>query len=109
MAQVFQINGANLTYIAKADWRDRSVAEVLSGKTVFHRWRQHYWETNVVSAAEFNTLYALEGQKVDITTIDYTDRDGAYKTYYGAELRRIQAQHLGPVLQQLMIEFWVRL
>lgn len=108
MAQVFGVNGTTINYVVNAQWIERPEDDYLNGQTVRNRWRTHTWQTEVMSASEFNTLYALEGQQVTITTVDYEDRTGNYKTYYGAELRSIGGDHDGPNFQNILIEFLVK-
>jgi len=109
MAQDFAINGTTLDYIMTGDWREAEVAKVLDGQTVHNRWRQHVWQTNVMDITEFDTLYALEGAKVTLTTTDHGDRNGDYVTYYNAELRSIASQHVSYNMESLRCEFLVRM
>jgi len=109
MAQTFQINGSNLTYIAGADWPDQAGTQALDGDAPLLRWRRHVWSTNVMSASEWDTLAALEGQKVSITTTDYSDRNSDYATYYGCDFERLSGRHEGPVFVDVRAEFMVRI
>lgn len=108
MAQDFQLNGTTLDYIMSGEWREIEDSSVLDGQMVHNRWREHVWRTEVMPVTEFDSLYALEGQKVTLTTVDYTDRNGDYVDYYGAELRRVSARHVALNMRQLTCEFRVR-
>lgn len=109
MAQDFKINGTTLAYVMTGEWREVEVDSALDGQTVHNRWREHVWQTGVMETSEFDGLYALEGQKVAIVTTNYANRNGDYKQYYGAELRRITARHVALNMEQLRCEFRVRL
>ncbi len=104
-ADVLAINGNQMLTIGRPDWVDSSVGAYLSGETIVNRYRRHVWQTNVMSAADYNTLYALEGQKVSIQTTNYSDRNGIYVTYHNADLRRVTGQHNGPFFENVRAEF----
>lgn len=109
MALTFQLNGSNLTYITQANWQEIPVGQYLNGQTVHHRWRVHTWQTNVMTAAEFDTLYAQQGAKVSITTVPYDDRNASdYVEYFGAELKEIEGEHNSTIVENVMITFRVR-
>ena len=110
MAQIFQVNGTNLTHITRGDWQEEPEGDYLNGKAIHNRWRRHILQANVTTAAEFDTLYALEGQKISLTTTNYFDRNSAnYVTYYGAEVKRVSGQHEGPIMRDVQIECLVRI
>lgn len=110
MAQDFKINGVTLNYVMIGEWREVEDSQALDGQTVHNRWREHLWRLNeAMPVSEFNTLYALEGQKVTIVTTDYANRNGAYAIYYGAELRRVAGRHVALNMEQFQCEFRVRL
>lgn len=106
--QQFKVNSVTVTYVRRADWLDTIVDENLDGTTIRNRWRGHRWQSNAMTAAEFDTLFALQGQKVVLTTTNYSDRNADYKIYYDAELLNIRAAHRGPVREDILIEFRVR-
>jgi len=96
MAQVHAINGTTVEYIGQPDWIDKPLGGYLAGPTTHDRYRDHIWRTNIMTAAEFDTIFALMGQQVSITTTDYNDRDGDYKTYYNVVLESVDGTHEGP-------------
>ena len=110
MPQVFRINSTEISRITHGDWLDEpGDAQALDGVTPLARWRRHTWRAEVLSAAEWNTLAALEGQKVSITTPDYGDRNAAdYVSYYGADFERLEGRHEGPVMMGVSADFLVR-
>lgn len=93
MAQIFKINGVTYSYITKGDWSDTADNQALDGNTPVRRWRKHTLKADIMPMSEFNTLHALEGQRVSITTPAYSDRNGDYVTYCGSMLTKITAQH----------------
>jgi hypothetical protein len=108
MAQIFQLNGSSLTYPTKAFWTDQSSGSILNGKTPIHRWRDHLWRAEVMTETEYNTLYAQNGQRINITTIDYNDRNGDYKTYYQVKIMSVSGSHNGPIFEGVEVRFKVR-
>ena len=111
MAQEFVINGTTISRITKGDWVDEpGDSQSLDGVTLLARWRRHTWRADVLSAAEWNTLRALEGAKVSITTPAYDDRNGAdYRAYYQVDFERLDGSHDGPVFTGVTAEFLVRI
>ena len=110
MAQTFVINSTTLVRISSSNWSELPEAEIFNGKTAKNRWRGLRLGADVVAASEFDTLYALEGTKCSISVPNYTDRNGAdFKTYYGADFLSIRGDHNGPVVENVQIEFMVRL
>jgi len=111
MPQAFVINGSTIARITKGDWLDEpGDAQALDGVTPLARWRRHTWRAEVLSAAEWNTLAALEGQKVSITTPDYSDRNAAdYASYYQVDFERLEGRHEGPVVMGVSADFLVRI
>jgi hypothetical protein len=110
MAQQHQVNGTNVSYIGEAIWRDRVIGSTLNGQPVVHRWRQHVWRSNGMTVAQFDTLYALAGQSVSLDTTDYLSPNAAdYKSYYGAILQDVQGLQRGNVMENVMLQFLVRL
>lgn len=108
MAQIFALNGQILSYIIEATWDESPMASPLAGGTVFNRWRAHRWQTNVMPAAEFETIRGRLGQVVDLTTTDYANPNGDYVTYYGATLEGLTGEHTGPVVVGVQVDFTVR-
>ncbi len=108
MAQVHDINGNTINYISFADWLDTSIPSSLDGLNAVSVWRNHIWEANVMPASEWNTLEALEGQQVSITTTDYSDRNSDYLTYYNAVLTGLTGNHEGPNREDVRFEFLVK-
>ena len=109
MTQVFALNGVTYAYIEEAKWLENDQGKALDGEAVHNRWRGHSWLTQIMPISEFDVLYALEGQKVVITTTDYEDRNGDYKVYYVADLRQVFSRHVSQNMQQLQCEFLIRL
>jgi len=99
------INGTAMTYIGKADWKDQPVGMFLTGEVVMNRYRGHTWQANVMTAADFDILYALEGQQVNLTTTNYSDRNGDHITYYNVLFLKISGQHNGPVVENVRADF----
>lgn len=110
MAQQHKINDSNVDHIGRPIWRDQIIKGALNGRPVVHRWRLHIWQANVITAAVFDTLYALEGSSLSLTTTDYDDPNATnYRTYYGAILQAITGRHVGPTFQDVNLQFLVRL
>jgi hypothetical protein len=105
----FVVNNTHIERITRGDWTDAPAGVGLDGKTGRQRWVSHVWQSNVMSAEEFNSLYSLEGQKVSIKTTNYADRNGDYITYYGVDFKRISGEHAGPIFTGVTCEFLVRL
>jgi len=109
MASV-EINNTTLLYVGRPNWDDQTVGGYLTGEVIHNRWRRHIWEANVMPIAEFNSLYAFEGQQVSILTTNYTDRnDTTLKRYYAAELKKVTGAHDGPRFTGVRAEFIVRI
>ena len=108
MAKIFQINGQGLGYVTEANWQESPVDSPLVGGTVFNRHRRHLWQTNVMPAAEFETIRGRLGQAVSLTTTDYDNPNGDFVTYYAATLDRLGGEHAGPVYLGVTAEFTVR-
>lgn len=109
MAQTFQINGANLTYINDAQWPTELSTGGLDGLTPKNRWVAHTWQADVMTAAEYDELFALMGSKPSITTTNYYDRNGDFTTYYGCDFDEITGSHTGPLFENVQATFRVRL
>jgi hypothetical protein len=109
MAQIFEVDGQALARGIQADWLEQADGAALDGVTVRRRWVTHTWTAAVLPVAEFNRLLNLEGQRVSVTTTDPTDRNGAFATFYGAELTNVSGAHVGPNIQQVTVNFLIRL
>ena len=111
MPQQFAINGITVSRIVKGDWLDEpGDAQALDGVTPLARWRRHRWMADVLSAAEWNTLAALEGAKVAITAPDYGDRNAAdYVQYFGCDFEKLDGRHEGPIFTGVSCDFLVRI
>ena len=111
MATDHKIDGTTYSYIETANWRENAIRDgrALDQQTTTSAFRTMVWTTSIMPISEFDTLYALEGTKVTLTTVDYTNRDsGSFATYYGAVLRSIQANHESTNITSLNVEFRVR-
>ena len=113
MPQMFQVNGVDYDYITKPDWADESQTGQagLDGYETLNRWRRlTAMGPEGMPAADFDALFALEGQRVSVTVPDYNDRNGAdYKTYYGAVLERVDGRHESINVVGVLCEFRVRI
>jgi hypothetical protein len=110
MAQDIALNGVAIPRLTTANWTDDPSSAGLDGSTPRLRWRRVTVGAEVLTAAEFNTIYALEGQRVSVDLPDYSDRNAAnYKRYYGALLQRVSGEHSGPAFAGVTAEFLVRL
>jgi hypothetical protein len=111
MAQQFAINGSTVARITRPDWIDEpGDSQAHAGAMPLSRWRRVVAKADVLSAAEFNTLRGLEGQRVSVAVPPYADRNAAdYQTYYGTEFERLTGRHEGPVVMGVTAEFLVRL
>lgn len=110
MPQDFKINSTTISRIVKGDWLDEpGDSQALNGVTPLARWRRHRWMADVLSASEWNTLSALEGAKVSITTPAYDDRNATdYVQYFGCDFEGLSGSHDGPVFTGVTAEFMVR-
>ncbi len=97
-----------MEYVGRPNWIDQPVGGDLAGQTIINRFRRHLWETNVMPAGDYDALFALLGQKVELRTTNYSDRNGELKTYFGAELKQVSGNHNGPVFENVRAEFLVR-
>lgn len=109
MAQVFQINGTNLSYPIKADWQPAPVNQSLNGLTPHDRWTPHTLVAEWMPATEFDTLYGYQGAIVSLTTTNFDNRNSDYKVYFGVEFKSISGEHVGPIFQNVTMEFLIRL
>ena len=110
MAQDFKINATTFARITHADWADDSAGSGLDGTTARLRWVRHVWSApEGMTAAEYDALFAFQGQRVTLTTTNYEDRNGDFIPYYGAVCERVDGVHSGPVVAGVVAEFRVRL
>jgi hypothetical protein len=111
MAQTFAINGTEIERVTSPDWvDDAGDRQSLDGNTPLTRWRRVVARADVLTMAEWDTLRALEGQKVSITIPPYQNRNAAdWKTYYAADFDRLDGRQDGPAFTGVTAEFLVRL
>jgi hypothetical protein len=107
--QEFAINATAFLRITRADWDSDAAGQGLDGNTPRLRWVRHTWQTNVLTAFEFDTLYAFEGQTVDLLTTNRDDRNADFIVYTGAICESVSGQHNGPIFESVRAEFLVRL
>lgn len=108
--QDFKLNASTFNRITRADWQDESAGVGLDGTTARLRWVRHVWSApEAMTAAEYDSLFALQGQRVTLTTTNYNERNGDYISYYGAICERVDGQHVGPIVVGVVAEFKVRL
>lgn len=107
----FTINSTTFSTVTRIDWQDDQASPGLDGNTPLLRWRRVIAQAaEVMTAANFNSLYAFEGQRVNITVPPYDDRNNAtWKTYRGAICERVSGSHQGNVFVSVTAEFVVRL
>lgn len=105
------INSTTISRLTRPDWQDTpGDSQALAGTTSTARWRRLLAAADALSAAEWNALRAVEGQRVTITAPPYADRNAAaWQTYYGAILERLDGRHEGPIVVGVSAEFMVRI
>ena len=109
MAQIHNIDGTTLNYISSAFWDQPANSQSLDLITVHNRWRNHIWNSNVMTAAEWTTIIGKRGSIVSITTTDPDDPNGNYVTYYEAIVRSVTfSTHNSLNIQGAKIEFLVK-
>ncbi len=101
----FEINGTALTYIQSANWDDMNLTQKLDGTTLINNHQQHTWGTNIMTASEFDSLFALQGQRVRIRTIDIDGRL-SFKDYMG-DFLSINGTHQGVNFAGVSLKFLV--
>lgn len=111
MAQTIQINGTNYTYLVKADWQTDLAGQELAGQTPTERWaRLVLAAPEGMPAADFDVIFALEGQQVSVAAPPYNDRNASnFITYYGAILEGVSGDHSGPLMTNVVCQLQVRL
>ncbi len=106
----FAINSTAYERVVNVQWQDVKEGEYLSGPGSRNRWRRLTASTEAMETGEYAGLFALEGQRVTVTAPHYDDRNAdTWRTYLTAELKRVEAAHIGPSVQQVSLEFLVRL
>lgn len=106
----FTINSTTFTTITRVDWQDDAASPGLDGHTPLLRWRRLVAQADVMSAANFNSLYAFEGNRCAVTAPPYTNRNATtWQTYQGAICERVSGLHQGNVFTGVSAEFRVRL
>jgi hypothetical protein len=109
MATDVAVNGTAIARLTTANWTDDPASAGLDGSTPRLRWVRVTVGAEVLTAAEFNTLYALEGQRVSVDLPPYGDRNNAnYKRYFGALCQRVSGEHSGPAFVGVSCDFLVR-
>ena len=108
MAQLFAINGTVISRVNRPDWIDEPANKGLDPSTPRLRWARCICRADVLTAAEFNLLYAQEGAIVSIDVTDYADRNGDYKRYFGVLCLRVSGSHDGPAFVSVEAEFLVK-
>ena len=109
MATDFKINGTTYTYLNSAAWLDGQPVEILDGTYSYARLRGLTARADeAMSQAEFDSLFALQGQAVSVTCPPYNNPAGDYVTYYQARLVRVTSRHTGPLHTAVVAEFKVR-
>ena len=105
----YSINGTTIP-VTDSIWQDPPAGQSLAGETIEPRFKPHTWKTNVMTAANFDALYAFEGQQVTLVTNDYADRNNTtFVTYHLAELKAVTGQHSGPLMINVTADFLVRI
>lgn len=106
----FLINGITISRMTKPDWQDSpGDSQSLYGAAPTARWRRLVCPAEALTATEWDTLRALEGQRVSVTAPPYADRNAAsWVTYYGAIFDRLTGSHEGPIHLSVTAEFMVR-
>lgn len=106
----FTINSTSFSTITKIDWQDDAASPGLDGNTPLLRWRRLVAQAEVMSAANFNSLYAFEGARCNVIAPPYNNRNAtAWTTYQGAVCERVSGLHQGNVFTGVQAEFRVRL
>lgn len=109
MATDFKINNTTFIYLNSAAWTDPQPAEVFDGTYTYPRWRGLTARADeAMPQAEFDSLFALQGQAVSVTCPPYGNPAGDYVTYYQARLVRVSSRHAGPLHSSVTAEFEVR-
>ena len=113
MPQTFKVNSTSFNYITRMDWADESQTGQagLDGYETLNRWRRLTAQgPEGMPAADFDALFALQGQRVSVAAPPYSDRNNAnYATYYGAILQRVDGRHESINVVGVMCEFRVRI
>ena len=109
MATDFKINGTTYTYLINVQWADSQPAEAFDGTYSYVRWRTLQARGDeAVTQAEFDSLYALEGQAVSVTCSPWENPAADYVTYYQARIKRVASRHAGPLHTGVVAEIEVR-
>jgi hypothetical protein len=110
MAQDFKINGTTISRVNRPDWIDEPANKGLDPSTPRLRWARCVCRADVLTAAEFDLLYAVEGSIVSIDVTPYEDRNAAdYKRYFGVLCTRVSGSHDGPAFTAVEAEFLVKI
>lgn len=107
--QEFEINGAVITHVNRANWVDRLTSQALDGVNPLRASRTHTWAADAMPASIFDLLTVQEGAIVRLRTTNYSDRNGDYAEYPGTVLQSVAAQHAGPEMSGVLVTFLVRI
>lgn len=109
MAQLFALNGVTIERVNRPDWIDEPANKGLDPSTPRLRWARCICRADVLTAAEFDLLFAQVGAIVSIDVTDYADRNAAdYKRYFGVLCQRVSGDHQGPSFVAVEAEFLVK-
>jgi len=103
---MFSINGVDLNYIFSAQWDETNQTPKLSGNQLYNSYIQHTWGTNVMLMDEFNSLFTLQGTKVNIKTIDKANLF-QFRNYL-ADFRAIDGTQAGINMVGVSLTFMVK-
>ena len=104
---MFTINFVPLTFITSAQWDDKNHIQKLDGQTLISNYQSHTWAASIMTVAEYNALFALNGQLVSINTTDFDNRLG-FKEYM-AILLNVDGTQAGINMVGVNLSFTIRL
>ena len=100
------INGITFEYLEIAQWEDPIGQNGFDGNKIFNRFKRHIISSDAMPMNEFIQLGPLEGQIVNLTTTDYTNRN-QFRTYYGVNFQDLSWSHIGLNAETVRCEFLV--
>lgn len=102
-----QINGTEYEQITDAQWLDFLQSTQMSHTSTLALHRRLVMTAQALEPDDWDAIYALEGQRVNVEAPAYSSRN-TYKTYYNAILKKADhASHPGPILTGVTLEFLV--
>ena len=108
MAIAFGVNGGSEISGVESDWQRAPIRTDTDGVTTYNNWALNIWRVGLMPGATVDTLKALQGQALtSLETNDIDDRDTAAQ-YTTVFLRSIAGAHYGLYLQNVIIEFMVK-